>query len=68
MLLAARTDTAWWHDDVMRAATVHLIRGRLRFEIHGVPMGPAPFPSAIVTFMRGRHNTQFFTMEGRSDG
>lgn len=30
-LLPARTDTRWWHDYVMKAAEVRLIKGRLRF-------------------------------------
>ncbi len=46
-LLPARTDTAWWHDDVMRAQEIRLLRGRLTFV--GAP-SPAPFPSAIVIF------------------
>ena len=47
-LLPARTDTAWWHDWVMRySADIRYLRGRIRFEggAH-----PAPFPSAIVVF------------------
>ena len=47
-LLPARTDTAWWHDFVVRQEnTVFLLRGRLRFE--GMAAS-APFPSAIVVF------------------
>ena len=46
-LLPARTDTAWWHGDVMRAREIRLLRGRLTFV--GAP-SPAPFPSAIVIF------------------
>jgi len=46
-LLPARTDTAWWHDDVMRAREIRFLRGRLTFA--GAP-SPAPFPSAIVIF------------------
>jgi len=49
-LLPARTDTAWFHDWVMRAAEVRLIRGRLSFV--GAPSA-APFPSMVVVF-RGR--------------
>lgn len=47
MLLPARTDTSWWHDYVMKADEVRLIRGRLRF------VGAencAPFPSCVVVF------------------
>jgi phage N-6-adenine-methyltransferase len=45
-LLPARTDTAWWHDYVMRGK-VTFIRGRLRF-VGGA--SSAPFPSAVVVF------------------
>ena len=47
-LVPARTDTAWWHEHVMAAASeVRLVRGRLKF---GDGASPAPFPSAIVVF------------------
>ena len=50
-LLPARTDTAWWHDDVVSAASAILfLRGRLRFE--GAPHS-APFPSAIAYMPAG---------------
>jgi site-specific DNA-methyltransferase (adenine-specific) len=47
MLVPARTDTKWWHDYVMRAKEVHLVRGRLKF---GTSDNAAPFPSAVVVF------------------
>lgn len=47
-LLPARTDTAWWHTDVIaHAADVRFVRGRLKF---GGSKNSAPFPSAIVVF------------------
>jgi site-specific DNA-methyltransferase (adenine-specific) len=46
-LLPSRTDTAWWHDYVMRATEIRLVRGRLYF---GDGNGRAPFPSCIVIF------------------
>lgn len=49
-LLPARTDTAWWHDYVMKADEIRLIRGRLKF---GDGKGSAPFPSAVVVFKKG---------------
>ena len=49
-LLPARTDTAWWHDYVMKANEIRLIRGRLKF---GDGKGSAPFPSAVVVFRKG---------------
>lgn len=45
-LIPARTDTAYWHDFVMKGE-VRFVRGRLYF---GNGMGPAPFPSAVVIF------------------
>lgn len=45
-LLPSRTDTKWWHRDVIDAkAEVRFLKGRLTFE--GAPH-PAPFPSAVV--------------------
>lgn len=46
-LLPARTDTAWWHQYVMRATEIRFVRGRLRF---GEARHGAPFPSAVVVF------------------
>ena len=46
-LLPARTDTTWWHRDVMAAREVRLLRGRLTFE--GAP-STAPFPSVVVVW------------------
>jgi site-specific DNA-methyltransferase (adenine-specific) len=43
-LLPARTDTAWWHDNIQGRAEVHFLRGRVHFNGHG----PAPFPSAVA--------------------
>jgi site-specific DNA-methyltransferase (adenine-specific) len=48
-LLPARTDTAWWHDHVMKGTEIRLLKGRLTFV--GAP-SPAPFPSAVVVFRR----------------
>ncbi len=47
MLLPARTDTAWWHDDIAGAADIYLLRGRLAF---GDGTQSAPFPSALVVW------------------
>ena len=54
MLIPARTDTAYWHDYVMKAAEVRLIRGRLVFGT-GEATSNAPFPSALVVFRPGAH-------------
>lgn len=48
-LLPSRTDTAWWHDYVMKATEIRFIRGRLRF---GGAKNSAPFPSAVVIWRR----------------
>lgn len=49
LLLPSRTDTRWWHDYVMNANKVWLIKGRITFE---GGKSSAPFPSAIVIFDR----------------
>lgn len=46
-LIPARTDTAWWHDYVMKADDIRFIRGRLKF---GNSKNSAPFPSAVIIF------------------
>jgi len=47
MLIPARTDTKYWHNYVMRASEIHLVKGRLKF---GNSQNSAPFPSAVVVF------------------
>lgn len=50
-LVPARTDTAWWHDDVIGAgAEVRFLRGRVRFELDGVAKDAAPFPCAVIVY------------------
>ena len=44
-LIPARTDTRYWHDYVMRAKEIRLVKGRLKF---GDGRNSAPFPSAVV--------------------
>lgn len=51
-LLPSRTDTAWWHDHVIRPSAavdieIRFLRGRLHFN---ESKNPAPFPSAVVIF------------------
>ena len=50
MLLPARTDTKWFHDYVLRADEIVLLKGRLKFRINGVEQNSAPFPSMLVRF------------------
>jgi len=47
MLLPSRTDTAWFHDYVMKAHELRFLKGRLQFE--GAPSS-APFPSVVAVF------------------
>ena len=49
MLLPARTDTRWFHEDIYRRerTQVRFLRGRLRF---GGAGNSAPFPSMVVVF------------------
>src|SRR5690625_1469341 len=50
-LIPARTDTRYWHEYVMKAREIRLIKGRLRF---GDGRNSAPFPSAVVIFDKER--------------
>lgn len=58
-LVPARTDTAWWQDNVERfdPKTLRMVRNPavreilyLRGRVHFGGVGPAPFPSAVVVF------------------
>jgi len=59
-LIPARTDTAYWHDYVMKAAEIRLIRGRVKFGVtidgQKLSFATAPFPSAIIVFIKGSWN------------
>ncbi len=44
-LLPARTDTRWFHDELLGKAEIRFIRGRLRF--NGARYN-APFPSMVA--------------------
>ncbi len=49
-LIPARTDTSYWHEYVIGGgAEVRFIKGRLKFGGH---TNSAPFPSAVVVFLR----------------
>ena len=50
-LVPSRTDTKWWHDYAMKGQ-IEFIRGRLKF---GDAKNSAPFPSALVTFSKGKN-------------
>ncbi|MCF6376928.1 phage N-6-adenine-methyltransferase [Nocardioides KLBMP 9356] len=62
MLIPARTDTSWWHEYVMCAAEVRLVRGRLVFG-QGEATSNAPFPCALVVFRPGQSSPVFSAME-----
>ena len=47
LLIPSRTDTIWWHRDIMSATEIRFIKGRLKF---GDATNSAPFPSAVVVF------------------
>lgn len=47
MLLAARTDTKWFHEYIYNKAELRFIKGRLKF---GGNKRNAPFPSMVVIF------------------
>jgi len=47
-LIPARTDTRWFHDDVLpKAKEIRFIKGRLKF---GDAKNSAPFPSMVVVY------------------
>jgi site-specific DNA-methyltransferase (adenine-specific) len=50
LLIPSRTDTRWWHEDIMKADEIRFVKGRLKF---GGVSTPAPFPSAVVVFRGG---------------
>ena len=50
LLIPARTDTAYFHDYIYGKAHIEFLRGRLKFELDGVPAQSAPFPSMLVFY------------------
>ena len=53
VLIFARTDTKWWHNFVMKALVVYLIKGRIKFVgPDGSAANPATAPSCFVVFGR----------------
>jgi site-specific DNA-methyltransferase (adenine-specific) len=65
-LIPARTDTAYWHDYVMRAGEVYLLRGRIKFVGSN---SSAPFPSCVVVFYPRDHDQSplFFSLDSRAE-
>lgn len=52
-MIPARTDTRYWHDYVMGAQEIRLVKGRLKF---GDGHNSAPFPSAVIIFKGASYN------------
>jgi phage N-6-adenine-methyltransferase len=53
MLLPARTDTKWFHEQIYNqpGVTIRFIKGRLKFkDVNGLVRSSAPFPSMLVVF------------------
>ena len=49
LLIPARTDTRWFHEQVLpKASEIRFLRGRLRF---GDAKNTAPFPSMVVVYV-----------------
>lgn len=51
MLLPARTDTKWFHDDILGWAEIRFLRGRLKF---GGSKNSAPFPSMLAIYKNSK--------------
>lgn len=71
-LIPARSDTDYWHEYVMQASEVRLIRGRIHFdsdrqrarESSGESAAHnAPFPSAVVIFRPGDSTCRFSAID-----
>lgn len=63
MLIAARTDTKYFHQFVMRAKEIRFVKGRLKF---GGSTNSAPFPSMVVVWSPGKHKVpKISTMENK---
>lgn len=60
-LLPVRSETAWWHEYVLRASEIRFVRQRLHFSREG-KKGRAPFASAAVVFRGEVGPTRISTM------
>lgn len=61
-LIPSRTDTKYFHEFIMRAKEIRLIRGRLKY---GDGKGSAPFPSIVVIF-DGDHESPVLSSMSRA--
>lgn len=65
-LIASRTNIRNWHDYVIKAKEVRLIKGILVFGQPGkVNVDPAPFPSAVVVFSNESETPIFSAMSSK---
>ena len=55
MLIPARPDVSYFHDWIWGKAEVIFLRGRLKFELNGIPAkNAAAFPSMLVIYNGGK--------------
>ena len=58
-LIPARTDTKWWYKYCLKASGILFVKGRIKFECDGKPLGvSAPFPSCFVIFDSSYHTSR----------
>lgn len=50
-LIPVATDTAWWHEHVRPYATIHYLRGRVKFLLDGVEQGSPPGGVCVAEFL-----------------
>jgi len=50
LLIPVNSDTKIWHQYVMKAQQILFVKGRISFELDGVPQGSPTFASCIVVF------------------
>lgn len=66
-LLPANTGPEWWHEYVMRASEIRLVRGRIHFLQDGEPRKDTNFDSAVVIWRPGSVAPVLGSMNARED-
>lgn len=61
LLLPARTDRKSFHDYIYHNAEIRFVKGRLKFEMGGEPIGTAPFPSMLCIFGEKKGDNEWNT-------
>lgn len=56
LLIPARTDTIWFHKYIYGKAEIRFIKGRVKFDLNGMPRKTSTAPSMIV-IMGDRNGT-----------